>query len=177
MARTRTYPRAGRRSATGAVDCGPGPCTRVTSGNTWTMRLWMDPLRSLLAAAAAALAVAGAAGGAVDSGVGSAAVATRFLPLEAVACAAFVVVPSRGLWSGRRRALAALVAVVWTLVGLLLLIGVGARAACGCGDPSTGYVLPSLLWASAADWVMIAAVANPFLMAAAASPLPDRLER
>jgi hypothetical protein len=141
------------------------------------VRFQIDPFRSLLAGTAAVLAAIGAAAGIVDTGMGNGELVTRVLGFEAIVDAAFVVIPSHGLWSGQRRAMAALAAVFWAALALLLLILYGSRAACGCGDPSTGYALPTLLGFPAKDWVPVAAVAGPFLMAATVTPLLDPLVR
>lgn len=137
----------------------------------------IDLPRSALAAAAAALAVIGAGGGLVDTGMGGAATATRNLGFEAIVDIAFVAIPATAQWSLRRRWLAAAVAIVWTVNSFVMLVGYGARATCGCGDPASGYALPVYFGTTAANWMMIAAVSGAFLMAAAASPLPDRLGR
>ena len=44
----------------------------------------------------------------------------------------------------------------------------GARAACSCGDPSTGYMLPTLFNVAAYQWILCASLAGVVLMAATA---------
>jgi hypothetical protein len=129
----------------------------------------------MLVGLAAVLAGIGAGGGLVDTGMGGADVATRNLGFESVVDLIFIAVPAGAMWSLRRRLLATVVAMLWTLDALVLLVFYGARAACGCGDPAGGYVLPVYFGMTAANWMMIAALAGPFLLAAAASSLPDRL--
>jgi hypothetical protein len=137
----------------------------------------IDLPRFALVGLAAVLAAIGAGGGLVDTGMGGAATATRNLGFEAIVDVAFIAIPAGARWSLRRRWLAAAVAIVWTLDAFVMLVSYGARAACGCGDPASGYVLPVYFGTTAANWMMIGAVAGPFLMAAAASSLPDRLTR
>ncbi|MGA3057327.1 MAG: hypothetical protein ABSE70_04720 [Candidatus Limnocylindrales bacterium] len=141
------------------------------------MKTRIDLPRSTFVGVAAVLAAVGAGGGLVDTGMGGAATATRNLGIEAFVDVAFIAVPAGVQWSLRRRWLAAVAAIIWALDAFLLLVSYGARAACGCGDPASGYMLPVYFGTTAANWMMIGALAGPLLMTAAASSLPDRLTR
>ena len=128
----------------------------------------VDVPRSLLAGAAAVLAALAAVAASRDGGMSNNDLAVLVLAFETVVDLAFALVPSRIHWSGARRAAAAGLAVLWALTALPLLALTGARAACSCGDPSTGYMLPTLFNVAAYQWILCASLAGVVLMAATA---------
>src|ERR1035437_1738933 len=70
----------------------------------------IDPIRSGLAAIASVLAVVGAIASNADHGMLGWELGTQAFPVDAFLAAAFVIVPSAGQWSRRRRILAAVTA-------------------------------------------------------------------
>lgn len=132
----------------------------------------LDVRRAALAAVAGLIAIPAAAAAWADAGMaGHGLVADVFL-IEAIVAAAFVVVPSRARWSSRRRLYARIFANASIVTGIAIVLFTGARAACGCGDPSTGYLLPTVLWITSTTWVDIGVFGVPLLIAIAASDVP-----
>jgi hypothetical protein len=118
-----------------------------------------------MSALAAALAAMGAIAAAADDGMAGGPTAAQVFVAEAIIGAVFAALPSNRPWSDRRRTLAGVSALVTSFLALPLAFLTMARAACGCGDPATGYMLPTFFGLVAHDWVIIAAIAFPVLMA------------
>lgn len=137
----------------------------------------VDAPRTALATVAAVMAVLGAVASRADDGMAIWFVAAWVFAGEAVVGGLFALLPSRGRWSPRRRVLAGVVAACSTLLAPILTFVTMARAACGCGDAANGYALPTLLGLVAHDWVVIASVAFPVLMASTTAAALDRLRR
>ncbi len=126
----------------------------------------IDPIRSGLAATAAALAVMGAIASNADHGMLGWEFGARAFTVEAVLAAAFAVVPSAGQWSRRRRILAAVAAFSMALPSFWLLVETGSRAACGCIDPAGGHAIPTIGGITAYHWVVVSTIAIPVLLLA-----------
>jgi hypothetical protein len=140
----------------------------------------IDPIRSGLAAIASVLAVVGAIASNADHGMLGWELGTQAFPVDAFLAAAFVIVPSAGQWSRRRRILAAVAAFSMALPSFWLLVETGSRAACACVDPAGGYLMPTIEGVTAYDWVVISAIAIPVLMLASSlevSRLVGRADR
>ncbi|MGH2967176.1 MAG: hypothetical protein ACRDMH_17595 [Solirubrobacterales bacterium] len=129
------------------------------------MTSWIDPRRVPLAVVAAALATMGAIAAQADRSMAIWSVAVQVFAAEAIVGITFAAFPSGGSWSERRRTLAGATAALAGILAPALILLTMARAACGCGDPATGYMLPTLVGLTAPDWVGISAVAFPVLMA------------
>jgi hypothetical protein len=138
------------------------------------MTSWIDPPRVLMAAFAAALATMGALAAQADQSMAIWSVAVQVFAAEGIVGIAFAAFPSGGRWSERRRTLAAVTAALSGILAPALIFLTMARAACGCGDAATGYMLPTLVGLTAHDWVVIAAVAFPVLMAITTARTLDR---
>jgi hypothetical protein len=136
-----------------------------------------DPPRSLIALVAAAVAGAAAVAVGRDAGMQGHELAAGVFSLEAIVCGALAVLPSGGRWSARRRGFAGVFTSASIVAGLVLVVFTGARAACGCGDPATGYMLPVVLGIASTTWTDLATFGVPILLAIAGSDLPDRLRR
>ncbi len=134
-----------------------------------------DAPRVILAAIAAVLAAMGALAANSDDGMALSSVAASLFAFEAVVGGAFALLPGRGPWSHRRRASAVVVAALSAIAAPILIFVTMARAACGCGNAANGYMLPTLLGIVAHDWVVVAAIAFPMLMAATSAPALDRI--
>lgn len=132
----------------------------------------VDPVRSLAAGAAATVVALAAVAANADDGMSWSGDAARVFAVEAVIAATLAFWPSRGAWGTKRRTLAGAIAGVTGLCGPVILVLTSARSACGCGDPASGYVLFRLAGLGAWEWVTIAVVGYPFLMASA-SLLPS----
>jgi hypothetical protein len=134
----------------------------------------VDLVRSLAAGAAAMIVALAAVASYADDGMSWSGEAARVFAVEAAIAATLAVWPSRGAWGARRRALAGAIARVTGLCGPLILVLTSARSACGCGNPASGYVLFRLAGLGAWEWVTMAVVAYPLLIASA-SLLPSGL--
>ena len=102
-----------------------------------------------------------------DEGMSWSGEAARVFAVEAAIAATLAFWPSRGAWGAMRRALAGAIAGVTGLCGPIILVLTSARSACGCGNPASGYALFHLAGLSAWEWVTIAVVAYPLLIASA----------
>ena len=119
------------------------------------------------------LLVAGALGGAAAVAV-SADTSMAGSGLAAlVFAAAFGLFPSPGRWTDRRRSVVGAFTSASIVAGLILVVTVGARAACGCG----GGTLPTVLGIESPTWMDIGIFGIPLLVALAASTWPDRFSR
>jgi hypothetical protein len=154
-----------RTIRSGAIDTGMGKGV--------SMRF--DLPRSILAALAALLAGVAAYSAYSDQGIASYDFAIRFFTLEAIVGLAFALWPSGGIWSLRRRCAAAVVAAISTGAAPFLLVLTSARSACGCGNPANDYRIAPVLGALPHDWVIVATVLFPILMAATTAAFLDRL--
>jgi hypothetical protein len=134
----------------------------------------VDPVHSLAAGAAATVVALAAVAANADEGMSWSGEAARVFAVEAVIAASLSIWPSRGAWGAKRRTLAGAIAGVTGLGGPIILVLTSARSACGCGDPASGYALFRLAGLGAWEWVTIAVVAYPLLMASA-SLLPSSL--
>jgi hypothetical protein len=134
----------------------------------------VDLVRSLAAGAAAAVVALAAIASNGDDGMSWSGEAARVFAVEAVIAAILSVWPSRGAWGTKRRALAGAIAGVTGVCAPLILVLTSARSACGCGNPANGYALFRLAGLDAWEWVTIAVVAYPLLIASA-SLLPSGL--
>jgi hypothetical protein len=128
------------------------------------MRGRYDVQRSLLASFAAGLAVLGAAAASLDHGFAGWEISGQVLSVDAIAAAGLALIPGGHRWSGRRRAAAFWFAAASFFVGATMELFVGARAACGCGDPAGGYMLPTILGVPAQVWVALGLVVVPLLI-------------
>ena len=142
-----------------------------------TSRFRYDLPRSLIALAAAVIAAAAAVAVGRDAGMLGHELAAGVFSLEAIVCGALAGLPSRGRWSARRRGFAGVFTSGSIVAGLVLVVFTGARAACGCGDPASGYQLPVVLGIASTTWMDLATFGVPILLAIAGSDLPNRVRR
>jgi hypothetical protein len=133
-----------------------------------------DRPRTILAALAASLAGVAAYSAYSDQGMAAYDFAIRFFTLESIVGLAFALWPSGGAWSLRRRCAAAVVAAISTGCVPFLLVMTSARSACGCGNPANDYRIAPVLGALPHDWVIVATLAFPILMAATTAGFLDR---
>jgi hypothetical protein len=137
-----------------------------------------DPPRSLIALLATVIATAAAVAVGRDGGMSGHELAAGVFSLEAIVCGALAALPSgASRWSTRRRGFASVFTSGSIVAGLVLVVFTGARAACGCGDPTTGYSLPVILGIASTTWTDLATFGVPILIAIAGSDVPDRLRR
>jgi len=133
----------------------------------------MDRRRSILALASGALAWFAAVLASIDLTMSFTSIVVPILASGAVAALILALYPSGPSWTRRRRVIAVVVGIAWTVGSLATFVFAIAVAACACGG-GPGYVAPAPLGIQTRIWLLIAYTGCPILLLIAGGLRPRR---